>query len=373
MSPVRASSKPSAGPVRVALAAGAQTLHRAGRVVQHLTVGLVDEPFGVTLITAQNADVSSLPCPPVEVLRYPVPQPWRFRTRVVEPLAEQLAEQNVEVLHALDSSAHALVRALSDELDLPYLLTVWGPGGARQVAPPGPLCRGVLAVSAQMRSALLAGLAVPEEMVRVIRPGVHQSAPRCQTGPVDRNRAIIAAGRFEPAGPFETVLRAFGLLRQAGYDCVLFLLGDGPAEHRLRQMAGASGLMHYVTFVDRLPQPQLPEIFSAADLFVYPHSDGRLELELLEAMAAGVPALVGECRVGDFALEGQTSLAYQARNPADLAAKLRGLLDDPAAASALADGARRHLREHHSPARMVAAMAELYRAYALSERTIKLA
>jgi phosphatidylinositol alpha-1,6-mannosyltransferase len=154
---------------------------------------------------------------------------------------------------------------------------------------------------------------------------------------------------------------------------VLFLLGEGPAEHRLRQLAAQLGLMHQVTFVDRLGQTQLPGIFSAADLFIYPRSDRQFELELLEAMAAGVPVLVGDCCVGDFTHEGLTSISYRPNDAADLLSKLRTLLDEPASAAALAEGARRYLREHHSPARMVAATAELYRKFALSERTLKLA
>lgn len=357
----------------MALVAGPDTLRRAGRVVQHLSVGLIDEPLGLTLVAAESADVSGLPCPPVEVLRYPVPRPWRFKTRLVEPLAEELLEEGVEVLHALDVSAHSLARSIAAAADLPYLLTVWGLAEMRHLAAVAPECRAVLAVSTPVQSALVEKHIVAADLVHIIRPGVHQGPRRTEAGQIGRSRAILAVGRFDASGPFETVIRAFSEIRQRGYDCVLFLLGEGPAEHRLRQLATQLGLMHQVTFVDRLGQSQLPGIFSAADLFVYPRSDRQLELELLEAMAAGVPVLAGDCCVGDFVHEGQTSVSYRPTDPADLFAKLQALLDDPAAAAALAERARKYLRENHSPARMVAATAELYRRFALSERTLKLA
>ncbi len=363
----------SGGPVRVALVAGENTIFRSGRVIRHLTVGLVDEPLSVTLVAPQTADLSALPCPPVEVLQYPIPIPWRFKSRLVEPLAQQLVENEVEVLHALDVTSHRLTRSLSEILDLPYVVSVWSLYGVRQLGQVGSQCRGVLAASAVVRTALQSGSFVKEDLIHIVRPGVHQGPPREQKGAAAHSRAIIAAGRFEPAGPFEAVIRAFADLRGRGYDCVLFLLGEGPAEHHLRQMAASLGLMHQVTFVDPLGQTQLPSIIGAGDIFVYPRCGGMLELELLEAMAAGVPALVGDLCVGDFAIEGQTTISYLPMDPADLAAKLKVLLDDPASAASLADRARRYLRENHSPARMVAATAELYRTCALSERTLKLA
>jgi glycosyltransferase involved in cell wall biosynthesis len=373
MSTFKAVARPSTGPVHAALLAGPATLRHAGRVVQHLAVGLIDEPLGLTLIAPEAADASALPCPPVNVLRYPLPAPWRLHSRVVEPLAQELIDSGVEVLHALDPSIHGLTRALSAAADLPYLVSVWGLPSLRHLAPAGAQCRAVLAVSTPMRQALVDSHVVGEDLIHIIRPGVHQSPRRGQEDQSSRSRSIIAAGRFEPYGPFETVIRAFGDLRQRGYDCVLFLLGEGPAEHRLRQMAHQMGLMHQVTFIDSVPPAQLSGILAATDIFLYPRSTREFELELLEAMAAGVPALVGECCVGDFAQEGITSLSYRPNDSSDLAAKLRTLLDDAPSAQALADRARKYLRENHSPARMVAATADLYRKFALSERTLKLA
>ena len=242
----------------------------------------------------------------------------------------------------------------------------------RQVRPIGELCRGVLAGSVGLRTELLGRRAAPPEMIQLIRPGVHQSRTvNCFSRP-DRRPSIIAAGRLDAFEPFAAVLHAFASLQADKYDCAFFLMGDGRAEQRLRRLAASLKLLGNLTFVQDMPQAQVGAIFQAADLLIYPASAGWLEMKVLEAMAAGIPVLVGGPCVGDFVIDLETALSYHADSAVDLGLKLKLLLDEHATAIRLAETALAYLRENHSPARMVGAVAELYREHALRARTLRI-
>lgn len=359
-------------PLRIALVAGPDTMHHVGRVVQHLTVGLVDELISVTLVAPAMADVSNLPCPPVEVLRYAPSRLPLLRWRAVDALADALEQREVEVLHALDARAHELTCRLSDRIARPYVVSPLGTTNLHALRNQGELCRALLAGSEAIRQEVLARHLAPPERVVVVRPGVHQIRTPATARRADHSVALLVGGALDVYQPFATVLESFAALREEGDDCVFFVLGNGQQEHRLRRRAEQLDLMHALTFVDRPAQHQLANILKAANIFIYPQSDGDLEMEILEAMAAAVPCLVGGPCVGDFVADAETALAYDASSREDLTGKLRVLLADPSAGARLADTARTHLRERHSPARMVAALAELYRQNALRQRTLRL-
>jgi glycosyltransferase involved in cell wall biosynthesis len=139
------------------------------------------------------------------------------------------------------------------------------------------------------------------------------------------------------------------------------VMGNGRAERRLRTLSELLGVRGDVTFVDRQPPWLLPEIFKAADVYVAPVPDRRIDMPCLLAMAAGVPVLAAGVGASDFLIDGQTARCFAPGNAADLTAKLKTLLDDRAAAVALAEGALAHLRTHHSPAGAVEAVTRIYR------------
>jgi len=357
--------------VRLALVAGADTMRHIGQVVQHLTVGLVDAPVHVTVVAPASVDLSNLPSPPVGVLTYDLDWFGKPTRRTVEAIGSQLAGRNIELLHALDGTAHSLTRKLSEVGDWPYLVSVLGLGQSSRLTPLGAHCKAVLAASMSIRAKLLSRHVAPPEQIIILRPGIHRvRQANCFARP-GRRPAIIAGGELNVYEPFSTAIKAFADLVQSHYDCVLFIFGNGKAEHRLRVQAQRLGLMGIITFVDRMPQHQLADVFKAADVLVYPHSNGMLEMDVLQAMAAGIPVLVGGACVGDFVMDAETAISYSAASQADLTAKLKMLLDEPNNGIAMAESALAYLGEHHSPAQMVADLAALYREHIVRLQTVK--
>jgi len=358
--------------VHVALVIGPRTMGHTGRVIKQLAIGLLDEPFGVTVVAPGSVEVDALPCPPARRIGYTPPRIGRLRQRDMARLTGELAEAGVEILHAMDGSAHALTRELSRRGDWPYLASALSLQDAEELSPLGPRCRAVLAASVTIRAALLNHQVAPAEMISLVRPGIHRLRQPHERPAKDHCWSILATGAMDSAEPLATILRAFAAVRQQRPDCVLFLLGRGRAERRLRSLVRSLELTHQVTFVDRLDAERLAGVLQAADVSVFPRSGGQLEMEVLTAMAAGVAVLVAEPCVGDFAIDGETVWSYESNDAADLTRKLGILIDNYDDASRLAGAALAYLAEHHSPARMVSSLAELYRRHALRGRTLNI-
>jgi glycosyltransferase involved in cell wall biosynthesis len=120
----------------------------------------------------------------------------------------------------------------------------------------------------------------------------------------------------------------------------LALVGDGPARKQLE--AAFAGLP--VVFTGMIKdKEELAEAYASADAFVLPSPTETLGLVALEAMAAGVPAIVAN-RGGlpDLVIDGQTGYLFDPDDPADLPSRILALHDAPDLRQAMASSARQH-------------------------------
>ena len=86
------------------------------------------------------------------------------------------------------------------------------------------------------------------------------------------------------------MLRALPLLLRRQADLAILLVGGGPEEKNLREMARDLGLGENVVFAGRIAHKEMQRYYDLADLFVFPRLSMRLTelvtpLKPLEAMA----------------------------------------------------------------------------------------
>lgn len=188
------------------------------------------------------------------------------------------------------------------------------------------------------RIALERGRKRPED-VFVVRSGPDLSRMR----PVPPNPVWRGDGRFligylgvmgEQEG-IDLLLEAVRILvRERGRDDVRFVLvGGGPALADLRALSARMGLEGYVRFTGRASDADLLEVLSTADLCVNPDrvtpmNDLSTMNKILEYMAMGKPIVQFEVTEGRVSA-GAASLYAAPNDPADLAAKIETLLEDP--------------------------------------------
>lgn len=115
---------------------------------------------------------------------------------------------------------------------------------------------------------------------------------------------ILAVGRFHAAKDYPNLLHAFAKIKkqQAGNQ-ILIIAGDGEERANIEQLIKLLNLQHDVYLLGR--RDDIPELMSAADLFVLSSSFEGFGLVVAEAMASntfvvatdcgGVKEVIGEC------------------------------------------------------------------------------
>jgi glycosyltransferase involved in cell wall biosynthesis len=137
------------------------------------------------------------------------------------------------------------------------------------------------------------------------------------------------------------------------------LVGYGLLEGELRGRAASLGIGGAVVFAGERDSAELLPSF---DLFVQPSLYESQGLALLEAMAAGVPAIATDVGgVADVLRNGDTGLLVPPADPEALAGAILRLAGDREFAAGLAERAARRVRDHFSSATMIAAYTRLYR------------
>ena len=158
----------------------------------------------------------------------------------------------------------------------------------------------ILADSVSTRNDLKSLWNVPDEKVTVLYSGVNerfrrvpdevQSAVRARYD-LGETPVILSLGTVQPRKNYEFLVRAFEpVSRQAPHSLIIVgakgWLDEGlSAEIERLQLAGRVRITGFVADED------LPALYSAADLFVFPSLYEGFGLPILEAMACGVPVI----------------------------------------------------------------------------------
>jgi glycosyltransferase involved in cell wall biosynthesis len=139
-----------------------------------------------------------------------------------------------------------------------------------------------------------------------------------------RGAYLLAVGVLQPRKNLPRLVRAFARI-VAQFPHRLLLVGkEGWAADELRSALAAPGLAERVHFTGYVADADLPVLYAAADLFVYPSLYEGFGLPTLEAMACGTPVLTSTTSslpevVGDAAvMVDPTDEAAIARSMADL-------------------------------------------------------
>lgn len=194
--------------------------------------------------------------------------------------------------------------------------------------------------SATMRDETLALGIEPAELT-VITPGVARSftdVPREPAPPPWRWRLLYAGRVVEQKG----VATAIEALAQLPADATLRIVGDGdpPYQAELERSASRAGVRERVTFEPARALSEMPDVYRSADVVVFPVEwPEPWGLVPLEAFAVGRPVVAtGRGGSGDYLLDGQNSVLFEAGDAAALAAAVEALAADPRLRDRLREG-----------------------------------
>jgi glycosyltransferase involved in cell wall biosynthesis len=155
-----------------------------------------------------------------------------------------------------------------------------------------------------------------------------------------RNRPIIlSVGRLSEEKNLPLIVDAVERMQARANPPLLVVVGDGPARMELQLCCRDK---EFVVFLGFKQGEVLRNLYASASLFVFASRVDTLGLVNLEALASGLPILVpSDSAIAQSLEHGDTALFFQP-NPEDLVRTMAMVLDNPACASRLAEGGRRH-------------------------------
>ncbi len=130
----------------------------------------------------------------------------------------------------------------------------------------------------------------------------------------------------------EYLIRAFKLVadRNPELDCSLELVGKGPDEQRLRELAMDLGVSDKVHFRGFIEQSMLPEVFSGFDIACYLSNSESFGVSAIEAMACNCPVVASDADGFTEVIEdGVTGIIVPKRDPHATAEAIQKFIDSP--------------------------------------------
>jgi glycosyltransferase involved in cell wall biosynthesis len=122
----------------------------------------------------------------------------------------------------------------------------------------------------------------------------------------------------------------------------LAFAGSGPMEGEIAARIAGRGLEGRVSLLGRLRDRELKDLYSRAWVAAFPSSYEPFGIVALEAMATGVPCVVGNTGgLREIVSGGETGLLVEPDNPAALAEAISQLISNPDRAEAMAGRAKR--------------------------------
>ena len=286
-------------------------------------------------------------------------------------------------IHALFSFSSTAAALAARHLGVPYVLRPLGTLGSYGVirrrpwmkrlslaCVEGPALRHAAAVhftsSSEEQEARLLGI----EMKGVVIPlgiegikGGKRDRRLSELGIPNSSPTILALSRIDPVKNLEGVLRALGILRREGLTPTLLVGGAVGNDYvgSLRDLARREGVGEQVHWLGQVGGQVKADLLAGADVFVLPSFSENFGLAAVEALAAGLPCVLGR----GVALAEEVTRAGAGvvvdPDPESIAAGLRSFLVDPDARRVAGDAAAALFKQDFSLGRMGERLVSLYR------------
>ncbi|NCB34076.1 MAG: glycosyltransferase [Erysipelotrichia bacterium] len=122
---------------------------------------------------------------------------------------------------------------------------------------------------------------------------------RSRYGIADDDNLIIYVGRIAEEKSLDLVIRGFKSAHDKGCRSKLLIVGGGPDQTKLENLASSLGLNGIVIFAGKRPSEEMPDYYHSADAFVSASLSETQGMTFIEAMASGLPLFARYDRVLD--------------------------------------------------------------------------
>lgn len=160
----------------------------------------------------------------------------------------------------------------------------------------------------------------------------------------DNRLHICYTGRLIALKNVRSLVEAVVRLLDQGYPLTLHLVGEGPLEAELRELAGGYVQMGEVIFHGQMPREQALSVVATSQIFVFPSLKEGGSWSLLEAMLLGRAIVCFDASGMHEMVDADSAILIPMEGPGEVAAQfedaVRRLADNPNLVAKLGEGAR---------------------------------
>ncbi len=157
----------------------------------------------------------------------------------------------------------------------------------------------------------------------------------------ETSKVVLTCSRLGAEKNVETLLRAFAAAANK-VDAYLVLVGDGPLRASLEALAATLGVGDRTRFTGSVQPDRMPDLYAGADMFLFASLTDTQGLVVVEAKAAGLPAVaVGALGVKDMVIHGEDGFLCD-NDAEELADRTASLLSRADLLKAMKEAARRN-------------------------------
>ena len=141
---------------------------------------------------------------------------------------------------------------------------------------------------------------------------------------------ILTVAKLHERKGLDVLLHAIQMVGTARRDYSFVIVGNGPEEQALRQLAVTLGIQDAVVFTGELQRDDIAKLYQGCEFFVLPSRSEPFGIVLLEAMVFGkaiVATTVGG--IPEFVTDGFNGILVSPDNPGALAESIAHLIKDP--------------------------------------------
>ena len=217
-------------------------------------------------------------------------------------LAKYLSKDTPDIIHCHNLRSHILASIATLALKIPIVITKHG----EEVHDKGILNllnkfflrrNKITVVSKKIQKVMSDWLKLPSRKIEIIENGVLVKPLKGKEHtekPLDTVN-FISVARLAPPKDFETLIKAWALVRKQYSNCKLTIIGDGILRPKLEELVKELRITDSVSLVGE--SLEVEAFLSKSDVFILSSYSEGLPMTILEAMERGLPILasnVGE-------------------------------------------------------------------------------
>jgi len=169
------------------------------------------------------------------------------------------------------------------------------------------------------------------------------------SGDLERSSDILFLGRLAPKKRVSDLIRAFAQFESEFPETDLIIVGTGPKQEELVELANDLNVSDRVIFEGRVSDEAVTRHYASAGVFVLPSVWEGHPLTLLEAWASGAPVIATSVEgIEEFVDHRETGYLVPPKSPDELADGLRFALDNPDKACKWGENARKLVEAEYS-------------------------